>query len=264
MHGSVAFTAWSREGHTRPETEDRGNAAFYRFLPTRRPRGVGDLATHGGTLQALVVSGRPNLDMNTVDPGQSFDVEWVTIEEPNPPKDTVRTEAQAKGAAIFDRTEGLWSSRSRLYFDCTTGGEAQLGQLFEYTPRGKDGGKLKLIFESTNKDVLESPDNLVLVPRTGHVLLQEDSDGEQFVRGVTLQGELYDFARTVLNMSDSAEARSARMGAPSSSTSRATGRTRKGIRPRIRGRPAKGSPTPCGDRSAATTTTATTTTDQES
>jgi secreted PhoX family phosphatase len=57
------------------ETEDRDNAAFYRFLPRRRPRESGDLASFGGTLQALVVKGRPNFHANTANPGQSFLVE---------------------------------------------------------------------------------------------------------------------------------------------------------------------------------------------
>jgi hypothetical protein len=184
------------------ETEDRGNAAFYRFLPSRPPREAGDLATFGGTLQALVVRGRPNFDMNTANPGESYPVEWVTIEEPNPLADTVRVEAQAKGAAIFDRTEGAWTAGRRVYFDCTTGGEAQLGQLFELRPRGEDGGNLRLVYESTSADELENPDNLVVVPATGHVFLQEDSDGEQFVRGVTRRGRIYDFARTLLNDSE--------------------------------------------------------------
>jgi hypothetical protein len=49
-------------------------------------------------------------------------------------------------------------------------------------------------------DVLDAPDNLVIVPGTGDVFLQEDGGGdEQFVRGVTRRGEIYDFARTVLN-----------------------------------------------------------------
>jgi len=39
----------------------------------------------------------------------------------------------------------------------------------------------------------------VVVPHTGHVFLQEDADGDQFVRGVTPDGQIYDFARTVLN-----------------------------------------------------------------
>jgi secreted PhoX family phosphatase len=184
------------------ETEDRGNAAFYRFLPSRPPREAGDLATFGGTLQALVVRNRPNFDMNTANPGESYPVEWVTIEEPNPLADTVRVEAQAKGAAIFDRTEGAWTAGRRVYFDCTTGGEAQLGQLFELRPRGEDGGNLRLVYESTSADELENPDNLVVVPATGHVFLQEDSDGEQFVRGVTRRGRIYDFARTLLNESE--------------------------------------------------------------
>jgi uncharacterized protein len=37
------------------------------------------------------------------------------------------------------------------------------------------------------------------VPDTGDVFLQEDGGGEQFVRGVTRRGEIYDFAQTVLN-----------------------------------------------------------------
>jgi secreted PhoX family phosphatase len=181
------------------QTEDRGDAAFYRFLPRRRPDEVGDLAAGGGVLQALVVSARSNFDANTANPGESYPVEWVTIEEPNPPTDTVRVEAQAKGAAIFDRTEGIWSAERSVYFDCTTGGEAQLGQLWQLTPRGRNGGVLKLIYGSTAVDDLENPDNVVVVPQTGDVFLQEDSSGEQFIRGVTRRGTIYNFARTVLN-----------------------------------------------------------------
>ncbi|HYH89045.1 MAG TPA: alkaline phosphatase PhoX [Solirubrobacteraceae bacterium] len=181
------------------ETEDRGDAAFYRFVPARRPREFGDLASFGGTLQALVVSGRPGFDANLANPGDSLDCEWVTIEEPNPLVDTVRKEAQDKGAAIFDRTEGAWTAGRRVYFDCTTGGEAQLGQLWSYEPRGRDGGRLTLIYESTSSTDLENPDNLVIVPASGDVFLQEDSDGEQFVRGVTQRGRIYDFAQTLLS-----------------------------------------------------------------
>jgi uncharacterized protein len=184
------------------ETEDRGDAAFYRFIPDREPREHGDLASFGGTLEALMVAGRPNFDANTANPGESYPVDWVTIEEPDPLTDTVRVEAQSKGAAIFDRTEGIWASENRIYFDCTTGGEAQLGQLWEYRPRRGGGGELRLVYESTSAEDLENPDNLVVVPATGDVLLQEDSDGEQFVRGVTRRGEIYDFARTLVNSTE--------------------------------------------------------------
>jgi secreted PhoX family phosphatase len=42
----------------------------------------------------------------------------------------------------------------------------------------------------------------VIVPQTGDVWVQEDGDGEQFVRGVTRRGEIYDFARTILSSSE--------------------------------------------------------------
>ena len=183
------------------ETEDRGDACFYRFLPRRRPDEIGDLS-FGGVLQALVISGRPNFDANTANPGESYPCEWVTIEEPNPQTDTVRTEAQSKDAAIFDRTEGIWAGERSVFFDCTTGGEAQLGQLWEYRPRGRNNGQLRLVYESTAVEDLDSPDNLVLVPQTGDVFLQEDGGDEQFVRGVTRRGRIYDFARTALNQTE--------------------------------------------------------------
>jgi secreted PhoX family phosphatase len=189
------------------ETEDRGDAAFYRFLPRRRPREFGDLGSFGGTLQALRVRNRPNADMNTlIFPGETVQVEWVTIEEPNPSVETggqsTRAQAQAQGAAMFSRTEGIWASERSLYFDCTDGGRVEpgAGQLWKFTPRGRDGGELELVFESPGSDVLDAPDNLVLVPQTGDVWLQEDGGGgDQFVRGVTRRGEIYDFAKTALN-----------------------------------------------------------------
>jgi len=188
------------------ETEDRGDAAFYRFLPDRKPREWGDLATFGGTLQALKVRNRPNFDMDEANPGETYPVEWVPIAEPNPPVETggqsTRAQAQALGAAIFTRTEGIWEAGGKLYFDCTTGGNAGSGQLWQFTPRGKDGGEQKLIFESPGAAVLDAPDNLVVVPETGDVFLQEDGGGEQFVRGVTRRGEIYDFAKTVINATE--------------------------------------------------------------
>jgi secreted PhoX family phosphatase len=189
--------AW--HGDSLYQTEDRGDACLYRFNPERRPKEAGDLAAFGGVLQALVVRGRPNFDANLAAPGETYPVEWVTVDEPNPVDDTVRVQAQAKGAAIFDRTEGMWTADDRVYFDCTTGGEAQLGQLWELRPRGRDGGELKLIYESTSAEDLENPDNLVVVPATGDVFLQEDSDREQYVRGVTPHGLIYDFARALVN-----------------------------------------------------------------
>ena len=42
----------------------------------------------------------------------------------------------------------------------------------------------------------------MVIPHTGDIWLQEDGGGEQYVRGVTRRGEIYDFARTVLSSSE--------------------------------------------------------------
>ena len=123
---------------------------------------------------------------------------------------TTRAPARAKGAVWFDRLEGCWESDGKIYFDATEGGKpdvpgasgtptTELGQIFEYDPRRQ---MLTLIFESPSPDVLQNPDNLVIVPQTGDILVQEDSPAEQYVRGVTRNGEIYDFVRSNLNSSE--------------------------------------------------------------
>ena len=89
--------------------------------------------------------------------------------------------------------------RKKIYFDVTNGGEAGQGQVWEYDPERET---LTLIYESPNEGALSFPDNVVIVPKTGHILLQEDGAGEQFIRGVTLKGEIYDFAKTAANATE--------------------------------------------------------------
>jgi secreted PhoX family phosphatase len=95
---------------------------------------------------------------------------------------------------VFTREEGIWVSGGRIYFDCTNGGDSGLGQIFEYDPKVKT---LQLIFESDNIATLSNPDNLCVVPRTKDLLLCEDTAAPQFVRGLTRDGRIYDFARAL-------------------------------------------------------------------
>jgi uncharacterized protein len=199
------------------ETEDRNlspdpvlgtiGACFYRYVP-KRGGGV-PLAETTGPLEALAIRGEPhaNMDVGRV-VGRPYPVVWVPVEEPDHEDDTderrdrvagftpTRIQAQDNGAAYFDRQEGMWAGRGKIYFDCTTGGAADLGQVWEY-----DAGRetITLVYESVNPAMLQSPDNVVVVQQTGDIFLQEDSEGEQFVRGVTRDGEIYDFARTATN-----------------------------------------------------------------
>ena len=182
------------------ETEDRRvTAGFYRYIADQEPTGPGDLARSTGILQSVRRVGVPNFDADTAVVGETFKVDWVTIDDPDPAADTVRTQGQAKGAIAFERLEGCWIGDDKVYFDATDGGPARLGQLWEYDP-GED--ELTLVYQSASAAELENPDNVVVVPRTGDVFLQEDSPGEQFVRGVTEQGRIYDFAQTLLNDSE--------------------------------------------------------------
>jgi len=186
------------------ETEDvRDDSFFYRYTPDREPGSNVALADTNGQLEALKIVGQQNAVMDTFpEIGQPYEVEWVTIDEPNPQDDTDRTplavgeQAKAKGAAIFDREEGIWVRGDKVYFDCTEGGEADLGQVYEFDPGSQT---ITLIYESTDLATLENPDNIVIVPKTGDIFLQEDSDGEQFIRGLTPEGEIYDFAQTITN-----------------------------------------------------------------
>ena len=205
-------------------TEDRGKwpdpvsgqigAALYRYTPTPRGGGV-PLARTRGPLEALAIKGEPRKDMDlTTAVGVPYPVEWVPVPEPDHEDDSDnrrdrvpgstpnRVQAADRGAAIFSRQEGMWAgpgsatNGAKVYFDCTSGGRARLGQVWEYDP-GRE--VLTLIYESTNPAMLENPDNVVIVPQTSDILLQEDSAGDNFMRGVTREGAIYDFARTGTN-----------------------------------------------------------------
>ena len=212
------------------QTEDRSlqadplvgtiGSVFYRFVPGGRDGDDDDDDRRGrrggfegsGKLQGLKLSDefRANMDTGRV-VGRPYRVEWVDVDEPDHDDDTdndrtrtpgltpTRIQAIDKGAAFFDRQEGIWTAyqgHGKVYFDCTTGGALNLGQVWEYDPRRRT---ITLVFESTNIAQLEAPDNVVIVPRTGDIFLQEDGSAQQFIRGVTQDGKIYDFAATVTN-----------------------------------------------------------------
>ncbi|GAA1190382.1 PhoX family protein [Prauserella alba] len=175
------------------QTEDRGSAGFYRFVPNT----PGDLAA-GGTLQMLAVKDRPGFDTRIGQkPGRTLPVEWVDIDDPDPDSDdtlAVARQGWDKGAAVFARLEGAWFGGGSIYLNSTSGGDAGIGQVWEYRPRGDSGGQLVLVYESTDPDLLESPDNICVSPNTGGLVLCEDGDGKDLLRGVTTRGEIFDLA----------------------------------------------------------------------
>jgi uncharacterized protein len=129
-------------------------------------------------------------------------VEWVDIATPDNPLPTspgnfVWAQGRARGAATFARLEGCWyGNDAKIYVVSTSGGIGQ-GQVWEYDPQAE---VIRLLFQSPGAAVLNAPDNITVSPRGGLVLC-EDGSGQEFLHGLTVEGEIFRFAQNniVLN-----------------------------------------------------------------
>ena len=181
------------------ETEDAGGSSgFYRF----EPNVAGNVAA-GGQLSMLKVRGVNLANLGASYPnGSTFDVEWVPIATPDNPLSTspgnfVWAQGRALGAATFARLEGCWyGNDAKIYVVSTSGGIGQ-GQIWEYDPAEET---IALLFQSPGAAVLNAPDNITVSPRGGLVLC-EDGNGQEFMHGLTTDGEIFQFAQNnvVLN-----------------------------------------------------------------
>lgn len=178
-------------------TEDRDESALYRFIPNR----PGHLA-EGGRLQAAAIVGLPadtrNWSGTAFAPGAWAGMRWIDIADPEAPDDEMRFRAAADGAAIFARGEGIHMGDGEVYFCCTSGGAAGLGQIFRLVPSGSGRmDRLQLFFESADKDQFHYGDNLTIAPN-GHLIVCEDQGSDvvdNHLRGITPNGEPYPIGR---------------------------------------------------------------------
>ncbi|MGB5722874.1 MAG: alkaline phosphatase PhoX, partial [Parasphingorhabdus sp.] len=194
-------------------TEDARHGLFYRFIPK-----VPGKLLEGGRLQALVLTNRKAAvtsnwpkDWGGNAPekfvvGQDHVAEWLDLDDVEAPEGDLAHRGHAAGAAIFMRGEGLDyavrmdGTTGDFYFTCTEGGAQRVGQIWRYTPDespdsgAKAGGTLQLFFESTSADSLDMCDNLVVAP-WNDIILCEDGRGDQYLRGLSPDGVIYDIAR---------------------------------------------------------------------
>ena len=175
------------------ETEDNGdNSGLYRYIPDTR----GNIAG-GGLLQMMAVAGVNEHDTRFAsNVGVPLEVTWIDIDNPNPAgtsSTAVFAQGLNRGRVRMRRLEGCWWGTGAMYFVATNGGPAGAGQVWEYRPNGDDRGTLTLIFVSAGSHELDGPDNLAVSPQNA-LLLCEDGDDDQYLRGVTLDGEIFDFA----------------------------------------------------------------------
>ncbi|WP_088243427.1 alkaline phosphatase PhoX [Calothrix rhizosoleniae] len=214
------------------ETEDRGDSIYYKYVPKIRGRArkFGDLQ-EGGDLYAMVIDKDQKSNCNgaslpinelqgtkVVDTrglgrgdkvgsmlpflGQSLKVSWVKLEDVDPEEDTLRFEAQSKGAAVFWRGEGAWYHRGKHYWVCSGAGDAAEGQVWCYDP---DSETVTMIVESTDENLLDGPDNMT-VAFDGTIYLCEDGTGgnqgdanfSQYIVGVDEEGGLFQFAHNII------------------------------------------------------------------
>ena len=179
-------------------TEDYNPCGFYRFVPNR----YGRLA-EGGRLQMLAVRGQNNYDTRTNQTvGEPLLATWVDILEPNTPLaesnvSAVFNQGFAAGGASFKRLEGCFAYADRIYFTSTSGGNAGIGQVWEYRHRKGDSGILKLIFESPSVSVLNFPDNICFGNK-GDQFICEDNNAENYIRILSKHGVMSNFAKNIV------------------------------------------------------------------
>ena len=197
-------------------TEDRRDGLFYRFLPNVR----GQLR-HGGRLQALALVEDRERDLRNwpvaatqfrgqgrvISVGERVRTRWIDLYGVDSPNGDLKDRGFARGALRFARGEGISlgrrGNRSELYFCCTYGGAAQLGQVWRYRPGRREGmagetadpGTLELFVETEDQGRLKNCDNVVVAPWGGLILCEDGPDDQpQYLRGVTPEGQIYGVA----------------------------------------------------------------------
>src|SRR5690606_24807401 len=186
-------------------TEDRNDGLLYRLLPAAR----GELA-RGGRLQALALvqaglTDSRNHEEVAMARGAWHAVRWIDMDGVESPEDDLRKRGHERGGLLFARGEGIHMGNGELYFCCTNGGAAKLGQVMRYRPSRFEGetgesrepGRLQVFVESDDITRFNFGDNLTVAPN-GHLIVCEDQytrNVDNHLRGVTPQGALYDFAR---------------------------------------------------------------------
>lgn len=189
-------------------TEDEKDGLLYRFLPNSK----GALLA-GGRLQALGLVDAPqgsdarNWQEQVIERGRPLKTRWIDLDGVDNSNGDLRLRGHKAGATRFARGEGIHNGSNEIYFACTSGGNAKLGQIMRYRPSRQEGqpgeaqapGRLELVVESQSPSQLNYADNILVAPN-GHLIICEDQSDESgpvdnHLRGMTPAGDLYAIAR---------------------------------------------------------------------
>jgi len=112
------------------------------------------------------------------------------------------------------RQAGQIEDRGIVYFCSTQGGAPDpavpsvpgfgdgRGQVWAYDAWAS---VLRLVFESTGLTVLDLPDNVTASPRGSLVLCEDGLDNQNYLRGLTPDGMLFDFAKNAIAVREQEE-----------------------------------------------------------
>ena len=208
-------------------TEDNFEFAsgFYRYIPKNNPMETGYLDNEG-RLQMLAVTGHPNAHLEARQPQRAtYGVRWVDIDDPDPlmaPGTTndqalvkVGDQGRAQGAALFSRLEGQVYDTNVVYFTSTQGGgdaEQDLGAPDDDDDNNSGFGKgngqvwayhcrsqtLQVLYQAPVDDTeanltFDFPDNIT-TSADGTLVVCEDSTIDNYIRGLSRGGQLWDIA----------------------------------------------------------------------
>jgi secreted PhoX family phosphatase len=204
-------------------------SGFYRYQPKNHPMQTGRLDNEG-RLQMLAVKGQPLAHLEAHQArGATYDVTWIDIDDPDPtfpytPGTTAPTtndealqyvgrqgREDPRGAAGFSRLEGQVYDDGVVFFTSTQGGGPAetgnelingygngFGQVWGYDTRRE---QLTCVYQSPGKETFDFPDNITASPR-GTLVVCEDSSGDNYLRGLSTGGQLWDIALNRLRSGD--------------------------------------------------------------
>jgi uncharacterized protein len=184
------------------EDADGPHGGFYRFRP-RRPRS-GRASLHGGgELSGLLLPELGGADLSSVtEVGTTFrQIEWVPITVPDPdPGDTVR---ELHAITRIPKCEGTWWGDGSIWLVSSRGDGPDAededersdgvhgGQIWRYDPRGST---LRLVVRFEQDDDFEGPDNITISPHGYAVMCTDGEDADQFLAGITPDGQTFPLA----------------------------------------------------------------------
>ena len=221
-HEAVSFDP--QGGHLYLTEDNFGFASgFYRYTPPSAPDGGRPSSRDGGTLQMLKVKGVDNAHLEAQQvPGTTYDVEWVEIAEPdvqypytpgeaapttnNTALVHVGSQGWAQGAAYFSRLEGQVYSDGVVFFTSTQGGGAAeatatatdaggygngTGQVWAYDTARAEAARGLPVAGPAGRSTCPTTSP---PPTRGTLVVCEDNVNDNFIRGLSPEGDLWDIA----------------------------------------------------------------------